>query len=226
MGRHLFIPPTATPQTVTASAVVFDLFGTLVAVDDTPEPAAAVAAELAARGVSVPDDWTAAYTEPHIDAPSGAELPLPDHVTAALASRGIDVAETTARHAVVDAFEPTIETATGAAEAVAAASEVGPVGLLSNCAVPDLVGKTLRRSALDPTGFDTVVASVDCGWRKPDPRAFETVAGRLGVDTADLVVVGDTPATDGGISDCDGRFVDVTDTPLTNLRTRFTAVNS
>ncbi|ERH06903.1 MAG: haloacid dehalogenase family protein [Halonotius sp. J07HN4] len=209
---------------MTAHAVVFDLFGTLVAVDDTPEPAAAVAAELTARGVSVPDDWAAAYTEPHIDAPSGAELPLPDHVTAALASRGVDVAETTARNAVIDAFDPDAEIRSGAVEAVAAASEIGPVGLLSNCAVPDLVGKTLRRSELDSNSFDAIVTSIDCGWRKPDPRAFETAADRLGVDTADLVVVGDTPATDGGTTDCGGRFVDVTDTPLTDLQTRFNEV--
>ena len=205
---------------MTASAVVFDLFGTLVAVDDTPEPAAAVADELAARGVSVPDDWAAAYTEPHIDVPEGAELPLPAHVAAALDSRGIDAAETTTRHAVIDAFEPTIETATGAVEAVAAAREAGPVGLLSNCAVPELVGKTLRRAALDSSSFDTIVTSIDCGWRKPDRRAFETVADRLGVAVADLVVVGDTPATDGGITDCGGRFVDVASTSLTDLPTQ------
>jgi len=223
MGRHLFIPLAATPQVVTHSAVVFDLFGTLVTVDDTPEPAAAVADELVARGVSIPDDWAAAYTEPHIDAPAGAEVPLPAHVAAALDSRGVDASEAATRQAVVDAFEPTIETATGTVEAVAAASEASPVGLLSNCAVPELVAKTLRRSALDSTRFDSIVTSIDCGWRKPDPQAFETIADRLGVEAADLVVVGDTPETDGGITDCGGEFVDIAETPLTDLPTRFTA---
>ena len=222
MGRQLFIPPTATPQTVTATAVVFDLFGTLVAVDDTPEPAAAIADELAARGVSVPDDWAAAYSEPHIDAPAGAEVPLPDHVAAALDSRGINATDATARRAVVDAFEPTITTATGAVEAVAAAREGGPVGLLSNCAVPELVARTLRRSTLDPASFDAIVASVDCGWRKPDPRAFETVARQLNVAAADLVVVGDTPATDGGITDCGGEFIDINETSLPTLQASLT----
>ena len=221
MGRQLFIPPTATPQTVTPSAVVFDLFGTLVAVDDTPEPAAAIADELAARGVSVPDDWATAYSEPHIDAKAGAEVPLPDHVAAALASHEVDVPDTTARQAVIDAFEPTITTTTGAVEAVAAASEGGPVGLLSNCAVPELVDRTLRRSALDPDSFDAIVASVDCGWRKPDPRAFATIADRLGVAAAELVVVGDTPETDGGITDPGGEFVDIAKTPLSELPARF-----
>ena len=219
MGRHLFIPPTATPQTVTASAVVFDLFGTLVTIDDPPEPAAAIADELAARGVSIPDDWAAAYSEPHIDAQAGVELPLPDHVAAALDSRGIDVTDATARRAVVDAFEPTIETAAGAVEAVAA-QEGRPVGLLSNCAVPELVDRTLCRSTLDPASFDAIVASVDCGWRKPDPRAFETIADRLGVDSSDLVVIGDTPETDGGITDTGGEFVDIAETPLSALPAR------
>jgi len=208
---------------VTTSAVVFDLFGTLVSIDDTPEPATAVADELAARGVSIPDDWATAYSEPHIDAPAGAEVPLPAHVTAALDSAGSTCLRRIARQAVIDAFEPTIETAPGAVEAAAAASEVGPVGLLSNCAVPELVAKTLRRSALDTTSFDAIVTSIDCGWRKPDPRAFETIADQLGVDTADLVVVGDTPATDGGITDCGGEFVDIAETPLIDLPTRFTA---
>ena len=206
---------------MTHSAVVFDLFGTLVTVDDTPEPAAVVADELAVSGVAVPDDWAAAYSEPHIDAPAGAEVPLPDHVAAALASRGIDVAEATARQAVIAAFKPTIETVSGAVEAVAAANEAGSVGLLSNCAVPELVAKTLGRSALDPASFDAIVASVDCGWRKPDPRAFETIADRLGVEAAELVVIGDTPETDGGITDHGGEFVDIADTPLAELPARF-----
>jgi len=208
---------------VTATAAsAFDLFGTLVAVDDTPEPAAAVADALAARGITVPDDWASAYREPHSNAEEGAEVPLPAHVAAALASRGVDVSDTTARQAVIDAFDPVVETRAGAVKAVAAASEVGPVGLLSNCAVPELVARTLRRSALDREVFDAVVVSVDCGWRKPDPRAFETVARQLDVETADLVVVGDTPATDGGITDCGGEFIDIAETPLPNLKASLT----
>ncbi|TQQ83696.1 HAD family hydrolase [Halonotius terrestris] len=203
-------------------AVAFDLFGTLVAVDDTSEPAAAVADELAAIDVSVPDDWATAYSEPHIDAPEGAEVPLPAHVAAALDSRGIDASGNAARRAVVNAFDPAVETRDGAVEAVAAASEIGPVGLLSNCSVPELVNRTLIRSALDRDAFDAIVSSVACGWRKPDSRAFDTLARQLGVDAAALVVVGDTPATDGGITDCGGEFIDVTETPLTDLRTRLT----
>ena len=201
-------------------AYAFDLFGTLVAIDDAPEPAAAVATELDALGVAVPDDWAAAYREPHIDAPDGAEVPLPAHVSAALDSRGVDAPNNAARRAVVNAFDPAVDTRDGAAAAVDAASEVGPVGLLSNCAVPELVNRTLIRSTLDRDDFDAIVSSVACGWRKPDKRAFDTLARRLGVDTADLVVVGDTPATDGAISEYGGEFIDVTETPLTDLPAR------
>ena len=208
---------------MTATAATgFDLFGTLVALNDPPEPAAAVADALAARGINVPNDWASAYREPYIDAEDGAEVPLPAHVAAALASRGVDVSDTTARQAVIDAFDPVVETRGGAVEAVAAASEIGPVGLLSNCAVPALVARTLRRSALNRAAFDAVVVSVDCGWRKPDRRAFETVASQLGVETADLVVIGDTPTTDGGITDCGGEFIDITETSLPTLQESLT----
>jgi FMN phosphatase YigB (HAD superfamily) len=215
------------PQIV-SPPVAFDLFGTLVAVDDPPDPATAIADELAARGVAVPADWTAAYGEPHIDADDGAELPLPAHVQAALASRGIDAAEAAVRRAVTDAFAPgetagesSVETRNGAVDAVVAAGERGPVGLLSNCSVPGLVDRTLQRSTLDREQFDAIVTSVGCGWRKPDPRAFETLADRLSVAASDLVVVGDTAATDGGIVDCGGEFVDIADTPVSKLSTRF-----
>lgn len=197
-------------------AVSFDLFGTLVSVDRPDDPAAAVARELDARGVDVPDDWGAAYRERHVDAPGGAEVPLPAHVNAALRSRGIDPAGpggdtdgspaggNAVRRAVVAAFDPAVETREGAPGAVAAAAERGPVGVLSNCSVPGLARRTLLRSGVDRGHLDTVVTSAGCGWRKPDSRAFEAVARRLEVDPADLVHVGDDPRTDGGIRELGG----------------------
>lgn len=198
-------------------AICFDLFGTLVDAERPDDPAAAVADALRDRGVAVPDDWTAAYSEPHIDAPEGAEVPLPAHISAALASRGVDAPNNAPRRAVVSAFDPRVDTREGAVEAVAAAHEYGLVGLLSNCSVPELVGRTLIRSALSRDSFDQIVSSVACGWRKPDRRAFETVARQLAVPVDRLVYVGDTPATDGGIEACGGTFIDVTDTPLSRL---------
>jgi FMN phosphatase YigB (HAD superfamily) len=198
-------------------AVSFDLFGTLVDVDVPPDPAAAVADELRARDVAVPDDFAAAYRESHVDAPEGAEVPLPAHVSAALRSRGVSVPNNAARRAVVAAFDPTVRTRAGAVAAVAAARDHGPVGVLSNCSVPELVGRTFVRSDFDYREFDSVVTSVGCGWRKPAPQAFEVVADGLGVDPSRLVHVGDSPATDSGIEALGGTFVDVADVPLTEF---------
>lgn len=186
-------------------AVTFDLFGTLVAVDRSPSPARAIAAELRDRGVEVPGDWSIAYGESHIDAPTGAEVPLPAHVAAALSSRGVEPANNVVRRAVVAAFDPDVETRPGAVEAVGAAAERGPVAILSNCSVPELVSRTLIRSDLDRSAFDAIVSSAGCGWRKPDPRAFEAVASKLGVDVASLRHVGDDPRTDAGVESVGGR---------------------
>lgn len=197
-------------------AVSFDLFGTLALADRPEDPASAVAAALRERDVSVPDDWAKAYREPHVDAPEGSEVPLPAHVAAALHSRGIEVSNNVARRAVVSAFDPEVTVREGAREAIERARERGPVGLCSNCAVPELVPRTLARAKLRGS-FDAVVTSVGCGWRKPDPRIFETLADRLGVDPASLVHVGDDPRTDGGVEDVGGRFCDVSETPLSEI---------
>jgi FMN phosphatase YigB (HAD superfamily) len=201
-------------------AVSFDLFGTLVAAARPADPASAVADELAARDVAVPDDWADAYREVHVDAPAGAEVPLPAHVARALASRGVDAPGNVPRRAVVAAFDPDVETRPGAVAAVAAAREAGPVALCSNCAVPELVGRTLVRSDLARDDFDAVVTSVACGWRKPDAHIFETCADALGVPVTDLLHVGDDPATDGGVTDAGGIFWDVADVPLSELPAR------
>uniref|UniRef100_UPI0024683C55 HAD family hydrolase n=1 Tax=Halorubrum sp. Boch-26 TaxID=2994426 RepID=UPI0024683C55 len=154
--------------------------------------------------------------ERHVAAPAGAEVPLPAHVAHALDSRGVDAAENVVRHAVVAAFDPDVTKRDGARDAVRDVAAQGPVGLLSNCAVPELVSKTLIRAGLRGE-FDAVTTSVGCGWRKPHPTAFETAADALGVASETLVHVGDEPATDGGIEDVGGRFVDVTETPLPRI---------
>ena len=197
-------------------AVSFALFGTLVDADLPSDPAAAVAAELRERGVSVPPDFGAIYRETHVDAPEGAEVPLPAHVSAALAARGVEAPNNAARRAVVAAFDPTVWRRNGVEAALAAAREHGPVAVCTNCRVPELARRALVRADLRDA-FDSVVTSAACGWRKPDERAFRTVARRLGVPPAELVHVGDDPATDGGIADAGGRFIDVRGTPLSSL---------
>ena len=206
-------------------AVTFDLFGTLVDVTRPADPAGAVAAELRARDVSVPDDWADAYGEVHVDAPEGAEVPLPAHVAAALRSRGVDPRGAThgggsdgnaIRRAVVAAFDPEVTVRPGAVAAVTAAGEYGPVGVLSNCSAPELARRALLRAGLRDA-VDVTVTSIGCGWRKPHHGAFETVADRLGVVPERLGHVGDDPTTDGGVTEVGGRFVDVAETPLSAL---------
>ena len=196
--------------------VSFDLFGTLVTASMPDDPAAAVAAKLRDRGVAVPDDWVAAYCTPHLDVPEAAEIPLPAHVAAALRSRGVEAADTAVRRAVIAAFDPDVSRRPGVDAALDAARRRGPVGCCSNCSVPELVPRTLVRADLRDA-FDAVVTSAACGFRKPHPRPFETLATELGVDPGALIHVGDDPEADGGIEALGGRFVDVTETPLADL---------
>lgn len=188
-------------------AVTFDLFGTLIEAAKPADPAEAIAAELDARDVAVPEGWSEAYRRPHVDAPEGAEVSLPAHVGAALRACGVDPPGNAARRATVAAFDPDVRTRDGARKAVAAARERGSVGILSNCSVPELVSRALIRSELDRGEFDAIVSSVGCGWRKPHPEAFEAVAGRLDRSPAELTHVGDSPAADGGIETCGGRAI-------------------
>jgi FMN phosphatase YigB (HAD superfamily) len=194
----------------------FDLFGTLVTAAMPDAPAAAVAAELRDRDIVVPDDWEAAYRTPHLDVPDAAEVPLPAHVAAALRSRGVEASDGVVRRAVIDAFDPDVCRRDGVDVALAAARDRGPVGLCSNCSVPELVPRTLVRADLRG-GFDAVVTSAACGFRKPHPRPFEALATELGTEASALVHVGDDPDADGGIEALGGRFVDVSDTPLTDM---------
>lgn len=170
-------------------AVSFGLFGTLVTVEYDPPPAEAIADELRDRGVDIPDDWADAYRETHIDAPEGAEVPHPAHVSAALASRDVAAPNNAARRAVVSAFDPEVETLPGAAEAIARADTRSSVGLLANCSVPELVPRVLIRAEISRDAFDAVVTSVGCGWRKPHPQAFARVADALGSSLENLVHV-------------------------------------
>jgi FMN phosphatase YigB (HAD superfamily) len=194
----------------------FDLFGTLVDARRPDDPAAAVGTALADRGVHVPDDWPAAYREPHAEVPAGAERPLSSHVLDALESRGVDAPADVVREATLAAFDCPVQRREGARAALSAAGERGPVGVLSNCSVRGLAQRALSRAGLDAQ-FDAVVASVDCGWRKPDERAFEAVADALDAQPSSLVHVGDDPATDGGVEGVGGRAVLTDETPLTDV---------
>ncbi|GAB3022512.1 HAD family hydrolase [Natronobiforma cellulositropha] len=198
-------------------AVSFDLFGTLVSPDPPADPASAIAAELTARGVSVPDDWGASYAHPHLEIADGHELALTDHVAAALASAGDPAERSAVEAAVFAAFDRPVEMRAGALEAVDAARAAGPVAICSNCSVSGLVEHSLERAGIGTERFDAVVSSVDCGWRKPAPEIFLETASALGVEPAALLHVGDDPQADGGVERVGGTAVSVTETPLSEL---------
>lgn len=170
----------------TVSGVSFDLFGTLVTVDKPSDPAESLAHELEEQGVAVPDDWTGAFDERHIDNPDGAEISLTDHVVAALASRTNTLNRASVRddveRAVWSVFDPGVRTRGGAATTVETLGERLPVGVLSNCSVRELAERAIERTSIDRTAFDVVTTSVDCGWRTPDLRAFRAVAEGLDTD--------------------------------------------
>jgi len=207
-------------MTDTPAGLTFDLFGTLVAVDRPADPALAVGDALGSRGVSVPSDWPAAYRESHCDVPEGRELSLTEHVRAALASREVTADREPVASAVRDAFDQTVRTRPGAVRAVEAAAACGPVGVLSNCSVPGLVQRTLERSDIDDTALEAVVASVDCGYRKPHPRAFEAAADSLGLPIERVLHVGDDPTTDGGATDAGATALLLADVSLSELPDR------
>lgn len=168
-------------------------------------------------------DWVVAYRESHTDLVRGKELPLTEHVVEALKSRGVEADRARCASAVACAFAPEVDTRPGAVAAIEAAAQHGPVGICSNCSVRGLVSRALSRSAI-AFDFDAVVTSVGCGWRKPDARAFEAVATRLGVDVESVVHVGDDTATDGGVEAVGGTFIDVSASPLSALCERLAAL--
>lgn len=195
-------------------AVSFDCFDTLVTVDRPGEPWVAVARELRERGVSVPGDWEGAYRYSHREYDRGAEAPLDEHVRLALASRDVEISPGLAHNVTLAAFdyEPTVRD--GARVALAAARKRGPVAICSNCSVPDLVGRTLDRADIS---VDTVVTSVDCGWRKPNSGIFEATATALDCSLASLVHVGDDARADGGAERAGASTVLVEDVPLADV---------
>lgn len=183
------------------AGVSFDLFGTLVEIVAPHDPVTSIASELERRGIDVPDDWEDALSELHVDAAPTQEIPLPEHVTATLDSRGFDTNGSETRHrieeAVLAAFDVDIRRRPGALEAVDAAKMHGPVGILSNCSVPGLARRTLEQTGIDNASLNATVTSIQLGWRKPDRRAFLGVARELGIEIEELLHVGDDHRTDG-----------------------------
>ncbi|MEF8775846.1 MAG: HAD family hydrolase [Haloarculaceae archaeon] len=197
-----------------ADAVSLDCFGTLVDAERPADPWTAVADALASRGVDIPPEWESLYRSSHADLARLEAQPLAEHVRAALAAGGVECEPATARVAVFAAFDGPVCVRDGARRLVAALDV--PVAVVSNCAVSDLVDRTLERAAL-AAAVDVVVTSVDCGRLKPHPRPFEVAADRLDVPLADLVHVGDEAAADGAAKRAGATAIVLDDVSLTDL---------
>jgi putative hydrolase of the HAD superfamily len=174
-----------------SAAVIFDFFGTL-----TPGIPAEVwlehASQLAAvMGVDVPSVHEAMY-ESFPERATGALGDLPqtiqviaDRLGAQLSSDQLDAACHVRRR-----LERQIATLReDAVPTVAWLRARGlKIGVLSDCTVElSECWPELPLSAL----VDAVVLSCAAGFRKPDPRLFELVTARLGVDPQDCLYVGD-----------------------------------
>lgn len=180
----------------------------VVEYDWPDDPAAALADELRARDVAVPEDWAEAWTEDHVDAPEGAGVPLPARVGATLASRGVDAARNAARRAAVAAFDPAVTTRQGATDLLATATDPGPVAIVVDTPVPEVARRVLVRADVDRDAVDDAISPVGCGWEPTDPRLYETVASRLDVAVDDLIHVGVDGEQATAVREAGGRFVD------------------
>lgn len=177
------------------ATVLFDLDGTLC--EHAQDPGAVLARAFDRAGVeqfctiedvdAVLDDVPAADTD----------VEFYDLSLRAAAERcGVAVDEADTR-AVARAYDELVdhsrvEFAPGAADALAAAREVGPLGLVTNGGEAN---QTLKLEALgiadafDATVFCDPAAGID---PKPDPTMFELALSELGADPAETLYVGDS----------------------------------
>ena len=183
------------------TAISFDLFGTLIEVHDQPDVTTALECELTKRGVNVPSGWERKFMTPQLALTSDEELSLVRHSLAVLAACGLSIddrIEARVNDAILKVFDRKVTPRPGAIEAIHSARGYGPVGILSNCSVPGIVEQMLDRAGMNQDWFDAICSSVDIGWRKPHPRAFETMAEELDIRPERLLHIGDDRVADSG----------------------------
>jgi HAD superfamily hydrolase (TIGR01549 family) len=192
-------------------AVTFDLFGTLVDLDDTALPC------LSIDGISVPSLLAAPFIRlleliPEVNLGDvlvayfqvgeelkcelvelNRELPPYIHLIRCLERVGV-VDPVVVREVVHSQQQATLLAARPAEAAVSLLQRLRDqgcsLGLVSNFA-DGVEGRELLSHLKLINYFDAVVFSGDVGWRKPDERIFESALSALGVDVAEVLHVGD-----------------------------------
>ncbi len=113
----------------------------------------------------------------------GAEVDETRHVDA-----GVEV--------ILDAFVAAVKKAEGVEGVLGELRERGyRLGLLSNYSLSAAITQSLDRLGLT-TWFDDVLISADLGLVKPHPDLFRAAASRLGLETTEVLFVGDNPRAD------------------------------
>jgi len=186
---------------VPPSAVGFDLDHTLAVPDR--DRASILAAAVA--DVDAPEITRDAYLDAHRD-DHAAVTRTPIFEAALPADADVDASALAAAYR--DRIAESIRPVEGAEALLADLREEYAVGLLTNGPVNAQGGK------LDELGwwtaFDAALVTGQLPAGKPDRRAFDALAGALGVDVADLAYVGDEPEMDVvGAADAGARTVQV-----------------
>lgn len=207
--------------------VLFDFSGTLFRIESAQDW---LRATLDARGISLPEPELAGCAQELTDAGAlpGGDLPklLPAHLAGGWAirdksaelhraaytglARQVELPDPGLydalydRHMTPAAWQPYPD----AAEVLSTLRERGVrVAVVSNIGWD--LRPVLRAHELD-VWVDAYVLSFEHGVQKPDVRLFRTACEALGQDPADVLMVGDDPAADGGAVNlgCAVHFVD------------------
>lgn len=224
-------------------AVLFDLYGTLLAFGDMEcawRAWGGLIHERLTRAGGRIDPATFPRLLEEVFAGSGPEpegegLTVHERRLLALAAQvGAAFGPDDARAMATDGlalWQQEVKLALGAREVLAALRDRGyATGLVTNFDHPPHVKNLLRQHALEPL-LDVVVISGEVGLKKPDPAIMELALESLGVPAAEAAFVGDSPedvqaargagmATVGIAHDGDGsRLEDVApDALVTSLR--------
>jgi putative hydrolase of the HAD superfamily len=123
-----------------------------------------------------------------------------DEVAAAFLARILgrhpDPAETAALVAAyLSEWNTTVVYPPGVTELVAALADRFRLAVVTNTHQADLVPGHLSAMGI-AHHFDTVVTSVEVGWRKPHPAIYATALQRLGITAGSAVFAGDSYAAD------------------------------